>query len=127
MERKDLIKNLWHLSQYCDSNDLKRFTGYIECNGCSSSENWILEPGERIRVGEREGIISQLIADNMNEEVRSKVFVTFGLYNEETFLTEEPLTKENCDSFLVFNKDKSMQMVAKRLKDNLDRETIIDD
>ncbi|MEM9540952.1 MAG: hypothetical protein AAGA60_15795 [Cyanobacteria bacterium P01_E01_bin.42] len=126
MESKDLIEDLWRLSQYCDPDDLERLKGYGETRACSDSDSWIFQPGDPIRIGERKGIISELIADDMNQEARSRICVIFdGTYKEEVFLTNEPLTKENIDfanSFFV--QVDSMNVVARRITDETSRKSL---
>lgn len=104
MERSEIVKKLWELAQHChdDDGNLYLFGSYIAHSDYHPPDTWIFQPGDPIWINNREGIISQLIGENMNNESRSKIAVIFdGTDSERFFTTKEILTKENSDSFLV--------------------------
>ncbi|MEM9540950.1 MAG: hypothetical protein AAGA60_15785 [Cyanobacteria bacterium P01_E01_bin.42] len=109
MEQSEIVKNLWSVAKHCHEEDgnLELFDRYIAHAAGSSSDSWIFQPGDSITIGNnaddlRDGIISQLISEDMNQEARSEISVIFaGTYKEQIFKTKEILTKENSDRFLV--------------------------
>ncbi|MBP0021960.1 MAG: hypothetical protein J7647_30935 [Cyanobacteria bacterium SBLK] len=104
MERSEIVKKLWYVAQQCldDDGNVNLFEKYVAHSTCSPPDTWILQPGDPIWIDNREGIISRLIAENMNDESRSKITVIFdGTYSERIFKTKKILTKENSDSFVV--------------------------